>query len=147
MSNITKEIFEKWLSDYHGIYVHVTPKKMSGLPNHLASDNSVNLFIGLNMIIPIVDLQVNSNEWSGTLSFNRSPYYLKCPFEAILYVVDPNGSVLYEQKHIQRFYTPNKFEKDSNCELGGECYCVPLCGTDNSSSNVIAVDFRNRIKK
>lgn len=132
MSNITKEFFEKWLSDYHahGIYVHIIPKRVSGLPKHLAADNSVNLFIGLNMAVPIVDLQVGNNEWSGTLSFNRSLHYIKCPFEAILYVVNPSGSVLYEQRHIQRFYTPDKLEVDSN-----------------TSDNIISVDFRNRKKK
>lgn len=129
---ISKELFEKWLSDYTGLYVHVLPKKMTGLPKYLQSQDIVTLYIGLNMIINIPNLQVTETGWSGTLSFNRHPQFINCPFDAVPYVIGSNldhNIILYERPLTKEVLDSMATEE-------------PV-----SSGNLISVDFRNRKRK
>ena len=134
-SIISKELFENWLAEYNGIYVHVLPKQTTGLPQYLTTE-IVTLFIGLNTAIPIPDLKVTDTSWSGTLSFERKAYFIQCPLDAVVYVVGQrshHNTVLFERK-----LTKEMLDAIAPQEVSEQV----------SSENVVSMkDFRNRKRK
>lgn len=133
MNKISKELFETWLSDYYGLNVYVNPCMTRGVPGYLTTQLPLMLFIGLTLPVPIHDLKVTDSGWSGTLSFNRTPHYVECPFDSIWCVEEPaTNSWLYKPDWLVVKEPPSKPEKPVG---------------ETTSSNVIAVDFKNRKKK
>lgn len=130
-SKISKELFENWLAEYNELYVHILPKQTFGLPKYLTTE-IVTLLIGLNMAIQIPDLKVTDIDWSGTLSFDRKPYYIQCPLNSIVCVVGNTPS-----------HNTVLFARKINQEMLNE----PSPKEVVSSENVVAVDFRNRKRK
>lgn len=134
-SEISRELFENWLAEYNGIYVHVLPKQTKGLPKYLTTD-IVTLFIGLNTAIPIPDLEVTDTSWSGTLSFERKAYFIQCPLDAVVYVVGQqygHNTILFERK----------ITKEMLDAIAPQEVSEPV-----SSENVVSLkDFRNRKRK
>jgi hypothetical protein len=46
----------------------------------------VPIHIGYNMVIPIPDLEVNDQQISGTLSFDRAPFHCVFPWSSVMQV-------------------------------------------------------------
>lgn len=74
------------------VYVHLDPRPLGvRVPVHFKKQPQLVLQIGLNMAVPIVDLDVGQEALSCTLSFNRRPEFCRIPWSAVFGLVDPEG--------------------------------------------------------
>jgi len=74
------------------VFIHLDPRR-SGVvvpPNFLKQPQLV-LQVGLNMAIPIVDLDVGDEGISCTLSFNKRPQLCYLPWEAVYALIGEGG--------------------------------------------------------
>ena len=68
------------------------------LPDHLRDELRLRLDYGLDMPIPIEDLQVTEQGVQATLSFNRQPQSTFVPWSAVYVVAQADGAgVLYPE--------------------------------------------------
>lgn len=71
-----------------GVYVHLDPRRPGVLvPKWFQNQAELILQLGLNMSIPIPDLEVDDEGVTCTLSFNRAPFWCKLPWNAIFALV------------------------------------------------------------
>jgi len=78
------------------VFIHLDPRKEHvAVPLHLRKQPHLILQVGLNMPVPIPDLEVDDDGISCTLSFNRSPFWCKLPWDAVYALVskDARGMV------------------------------------------------------
>jgi stringent starvation protein B len=61
------------------------------VPRHLKTNPQLILQLGLNLAVPIPDLDVSDISVSCTLSFARTPFYCVLPYEAIFAMVAEDG--------------------------------------------------------
>ncbi len=61
------------------------------VPKHLKSNAQLILQLGLNLAVPIKDLEVNDDGVSCTLSFARTPFFCVLPYPAIFAMVSEDG--------------------------------------------------------
>lgn len=61
------------------------------VPKHLKSNAQLILQLGLNLAVPIRDLEVNDAGVSCTLSFSRTPFFCVLPYPAIFAMVSEDG--------------------------------------------------------
>ena len=74
------------------VYVHLDPRREEvRVPPWFKKEHQLVLQIGLNMAIPIRDLDVGEDALSCTLSFNRSPHFCRIPWAAVFALVGENG--------------------------------------------------------
>jgi stringent starvation protein B len=74
------------------VFVHLDPRKEKvSVPAWFRKQPQLVLQIGLNMPVPIPDLNLDDEGLSCTLSFNRSPHFCKVPWQAIYALVGENG--------------------------------------------------------
>jgi stringent starvation protein B len=74
------------------VYVHLDPRgEKVQVPAWFKKQPQLVLQIGLNMPIPIPDLQVDDDGLSCSLSFNRSPYFCVIPWASVFALVGENG--------------------------------------------------------
>jgi len=80
------------LLEQASVFVHLDPRtdKVS-VPAWLKRQPQLVLQIGLNMAIPIPDLEVDEAGLSCTLSFNRAPHHCQIPWNAVFALVGDNG--------------------------------------------------------
>jgi stringent starvation protein B len=80
------------LLEQASVFVHLDPRtdKVS-VPPWLRRQPQLVLQIGLNMAIPIPDLEVDEAGLSCTLSFNRAPHHCLIPWNAVFALVGDNG--------------------------------------------------------
>ena len=70
------------------LFIHLDPRKPEVLvPLHFKKQAQLVLQVGLNMAVPIPDLQVDDEGVTCTLSFNRSPFWCRLPWSAIYALV------------------------------------------------------------
>lgn len=74
------------------VFVHLDPR-IAGMivPQWLRNQPQLVLQIGLDMPIPIPDLRVDDDGVYGTLSFQRSPFTCKVPWNGIFALVGEDG--------------------------------------------------------
>lgn len=71
-----------------GVFVHLDPRRDGVLvPPQFRKQPELVLQVGLNMAVPIRDLEVDDDGVSCTLSFNRSPFWCRMPWPAIFAIV------------------------------------------------------------
>ena len=74
------------------VYVHLDPRSEEVLvPPWFKNQPQLVLQIGLNMAVPIPDLDVGREAISCTLSFNRRPEFCRIPWQAIYGLVGEDG--------------------------------------------------------
>jgi stringent starvation protein B len=74
------------------VFVHLDPRGDKVLvPPWFKRQPQLVLQIGLNMAVPIPDLQVDDNGLSCSLSFNRSPHFCVVPWASVFALVGENG--------------------------------------------------------
>jgi stringent starvation protein B len=74
------------------VFVHLDPRRDGVVvPKWFKQQPQLVLQIGLNMAVPIPDLEVSDDGISCTLSFNRSPFWCVAPWKAIYALVGEDG--------------------------------------------------------
>lgn len=73
------------------IFVHLDPRQKGvRVPEGFKKQPQLVLQLGLNMAVPIPDLDVGEEGIGCTLSFNRTPHYCWIPWQAIFALVGEN---------------------------------------------------------
>jgi stringent starvation protein B len=78
------------------LYIHLDPRKAEVVvPLHFKKQAQLVLQVGLNMAVPIPDLQVDDEGVTCTLSFNRAPFWCRLPWTAVYALVgdDKRGMI------------------------------------------------------
>jgi hypothetical protein len=92
----TKKEVALMLLESSDVFIHLDPRKEPVVvPQWLRKQPHLILQVGLNMPVPIPDLQVDDDGITCTLSFNRSPFWCKLPWVAVYALVskDARGMV------------------------------------------------------
>ncbi|HET9955700.1 MAG TPA: ClpXP protease specificity-enhancing factor SspB [Polyangiaceae bacterium] len=77
------------------LYVHLDPRNQEvRVPPWFKKQPQLVLQVGLNMAIPIPDLNVSDEGISCTLSFNRSPHFCWIPWGSVFALVGENGRAM-----------------------------------------------------
>lgn len=83
-----KAVLERMLQVCDVVRVHFDPRAEGvHVPGQFRADPLMSLEVGLNLPIPIRDLEIGEAGLYATLSFNRTPYYCEVPFAAF-YAID-----------------------------------------------------------
>lgn len=74
------------------VFVHLDPREGEvRVPQWFRNQPQLVLQIGLNMPVPILDLNVDDEAVSCTLSFSRSPFFCFIPWKAVYALVGEDG--------------------------------------------------------
>jgi stringent starvation protein B len=74
------------------VFVHLDPRRDEvRVPPRFKKEHQLVLQIGLNMAIPIRDLDVGEDALSCTLSFQQTPHFCRIPWAAVFALVGENG--------------------------------------------------------
>ncbi len=74
------------------MFVHLDPRRSGvSVPKRFLDKPQLVLQIGLNMFIPIPDLKVDDEGITCTLSFDRAPFWVRMPWNAIYALVGEDG--------------------------------------------------------
>jgi len=74
------------------VLVHLDARQETVLvPKHLKTNPQLILQLGLNLPVPIRDLDVGDDDVRCTLSFSRSPFYCVIPYQAVFAMVSEDG--------------------------------------------------------
>lgn len=80
------------LLEASSVYVHLDPRAAGVMvPAWFKKQPQLVLQVGLNMPVPIPDLDVGEEALSCTLSFNRRPEYCRIPWSAVYGLVGEDG--------------------------------------------------------
>jgi stringent starvation protein B len=88
---VLSKLLEQW-----SVMVHLDPRPADvRVPSWFKKQPQLALQIGLNLPVPIRDLQIDDEGVSCTLSFNRSPHFCFIPWHAVFALVgeDSRGMV------------------------------------------------------
>lgn len=87
-----KEVVLNLLRD-SAVFIHLDPRRQGVVvPQHLIQRSHLVLHIGLNMHVPINDLEVTDAGISCTLSFDRKPTFCHLPWSSIFALVTENDA-------------------------------------------------------
>lgn len=88
----TKREVAEALLERGSVFVHLDPRHEGvSIPAWLRKQPQVVLQVGLDMPIPIPDLEIDEDGVRATLSFNRSPHWCIVPWEAVFALVGEDG--------------------------------------------------------
>lgn len=74
------------------VFIHLDPRPEAVVvPSWFKNQPELVLQVGLNLVPPIVDLDIGADSLSATLSFNRRPEFCKIPWSAIWGLVGDDG--------------------------------------------------------
>jgi len=74
------------------VFIHLDPRAADVIvPSWFKNQPELVLQIGLNLVPPIVDLDIGTDALSATLSFNRRPEFCKVPWPAVWGLVGDDG--------------------------------------------------------
>jgi stringent starvation protein B len=80
------------LLESSSVYIHLDPRKEDvQVPSGFTRQPQLVLQVGLNMAVPIVDLDVGETGVSATLSFNRRPHFCFFPWASVFALVSEDG--------------------------------------------------------
>jgi hypothetical protein len=82
-----RQVFEGFLEQGDAFLVFDPRKGGVIVPEHLRKQNSLSLQFGYNLVIPICDLTITDDLVTGTLSFDRSPFWCAIPWDAVFAVI------------------------------------------------------------
>lgn len=80
------------------VFVHLDARDEVMVPYHLQGQEQVVIQVGLDMPVPIPDLEYNTGGVSGTLSFKGKPFHVIVPWDSVFAIVgeDTKGMVWYD---------------------------------------------------
>ncbi|MCB9579530.1 MAG: hypothetical protein H6717_21040 [Polyangiaceae bacterium] len=77
------------------VFIHLDPRRDGvKVPAWFKHQPQLVLQVGLNMPVPIPDLEVDEASVSCTLSFNRSPFFCFMPWNAVYALVGADGRAM-----------------------------------------------------
>ncbi len=77
------------------VFIHLDPRQEGvKVPPWFKHQPQLVLQVGLNMPVPIPDLEVDEGSVSCTLSFNRSPFFCFMPWAAVYALVGADGRAM-----------------------------------------------------
>jgi len=83
------------LLEQASMYIHLDPRSEAvQVPAWFKKQPQLVLQVGLNMAVPIPDLNVDERGLSCTLSFNRAPFFCMIPWSAVFALVGENGRAM-----------------------------------------------------
>ncbi len=83
------------LLEQASMYIHLDPRAEAvQVPAWFKKQPQLVLQVGLNMAVPIPDLNVDERGLSCTLSFNRAPFFCMIPWPAVFALVGENGRAM-----------------------------------------------------
>jgi hypothetical protein len=83
------------LLERSSVFIHLDPRPPAVVvPARLKNQPRLVLQVGLNMQVPIPDLQVDEQGVRCTLSFNRSPFFCIVPWSSVFAMVSEQGQGL-----------------------------------------------------
>ena len=86
-----KDMADKLLSEAMSVFFHLDPRRKGVVvPPQFKRESRLVLEFGLNMAVPIRDLEVTEEGIAGTLSFNRSPFWCFLPWKSVFAMVTPD---------------------------------------------------------
>ncbi len=91
-----KDVAVALLQSSVSVFVHLDPRRERvSVPSQFTKQPHLILEVGLNMPVPIRDLDVTDEGITCTLSFSRTPYWCRMPWSSIFAVVghDQRGMV------------------------------------------------------
>lgn len=87
-----QEVALALLRTVSSVYIHLDPRPSDvAVPSWFKKQPQLVLQIGLNMAVPIPDLDIGKDAISCTLSFNRTPEFCRIPYSAIFGLVGEDG--------------------------------------------------------
>lgn len=88
LSTLKPVIINQLLDQFDYILVVVNSKSPDVVlpPALMADGQPVGLHVGWRMAVPIPDLSIDENGITGTLSFNRNPFFCRLPWPAVVQV-------------------------------------------------------------
>jgi hypothetical protein len=82
-----KDILEKLLGDSN-VFIHLDPRKRGVVvPKWFQNQPELILQLGLQMLVPIPDLEVDEEGVSCTLSFSRAPFWCCIPWTSVFALI------------------------------------------------------------
>jgi hypothetical protein len=91
-SAAAKREFATTLLQESSVFIHLDPRRDGvSVPGWLKRQPQLVLQVGLNMALPILDLDIGEQAICCTLSFNRSPFFCRVPWPAVFGLVGEDG--------------------------------------------------------
>lgn len=81
------------------VFLYLDPRSDGVVvPEYLRKQPQLVLQVGLDLVVPIPDLEIDGEGISGTLSFNRAPFWCRVPWGSVFGLVgdDSMGVVWHE---------------------------------------------------
>ncbi len=98
-----QEVMNMLLSKDPSVFMHFDPRCEGVLlPPHLRRQPRVVLQYGLNMPVPIPDLEVSAEGLGATLSFQRTPTWTFVPWSAVFAIVNDEGQGMLWETDVPR---------------------------------------------
>lgn len=79
------------LRTHHSVYVHIDSRKDGVIVPKNLRQPQLALQLGLNLPVPIKDFAFDAKGWHATLSFDRSPFTVFVPWEAVFAIIGDSG--------------------------------------------------------
>ncbi len=137
-SNDSKHrIFGHMLQD-GDVFLHLDPRTNGvGLPELFDDQPMLVLQLGLDMAIPIPDLEITAKGISATLSFHRSPFSCFVPWVAVFAMNSINGMgwCWYDDTPLEVARRPTKEEKETFSMVDGGAQQVYMGGEASKEHN------------
>lgn len=85
------EALTELLQHHRSVFVHLDARAEGVIvPPPFKKEPDLALELGLNLPVPVTDLKIDEDEWSATLSFDRS-FFCVVPWEAVYLIVADTG--------------------------------------------------------
>jgi stringent starvation protein B len=80
------------LLERSSVYIHLDPRQTAVVvPPWFKKQPQLVLQVGLNMPVPIMDLRLDDDGMSCTLSFSRTPFFCVVPWSSVFAIVGEDG--------------------------------------------------------
>ncbi len=80
------------LLERSSVYIHLDPRQTAVVvPAWFKKQPQLVLQVGLNMPVPIMDLRLDDDGMSCTLSFSRTPFFCVVPWSSVFAIVGEDG--------------------------------------------------------
>jgi hypothetical protein len=98
---MSKPVMARALLDGSAIYVYLDSRRKNVVvPAEHQGENMLVLEIGYHLALPIPDLEISEDGFSGTLSFHHQPFFCRVPWSAVYGIFDEErrrGGVWYSR--------------------------------------------------